>query len=52
MEDINKTMDTSAPATQKLIRHKLRKLSEKGIFSREEMEKKLDSKEEETDSVE
>lgn len=52
MEELNRTMDISAPATRKLIMYKLRKLSEKGILPRHEIDQRLQEQMQRTDDVE
>jgi hypothetical protein len=52
MEELNRTMDISAPATRKLIKYKLRKLSEQGVLPRSEVDNRLQKQRENVDNIE
>jgi hypothetical protein len=42
MEEMNNTLDHSAPATRKLIQYKLQKLAKQGILPREESDRRIE----------
>lgn len=42
MEQMNDTLDHSAPATRKLIQYKLKKLAKEGILPREQADRRVE----------
>lgn len=52
IDELNRTMDMSAPATRRLIMYKLRKLSEQGILPRSEVDNRLQKQRENIDNIE